>query len=302
MKYSAIFGALATTTMVSAAAYGPAYGPAPASHSVAPAPKSSAPVYVAPEDDDCDGYPMSEPTPKPSSKKVEPVPKSTTPCDEEKAKPSSAKVAPVSSKAVVKPISSYYKPVYPYVVISETIIIVVEEFTVPCHGPTTIIEEDETIIVTIEEVTTVTFNKGPYTRTKTHLECGPTTTEYFSEAPCPSGWPYVAGQGYTPLPVSYTPCPVYPVPAPVSVYPVAAATPVYAAPAPGYAAPAPAPAYGAPAPAPAPAVAAVAVAPSAAPSSGPVSPALFNPSSGASHTQAGVVALIAGVVAAMMVL
>lgn len=290
MKYSTVlFGVLATASMVSAAGYDNPAPPAVSSKAPAPS-KYVAPVPAPEDDDDCDGYPMSS-TPvkvaaKPSSsKKVAPAPASSEKPKTTPAPSSSKKVAPVVKY------SSSYKPVYPYPVVTETIIIVVEEFTVPCHGPTTIIEESETIIVTILEETIVTFSKGPYTRTKTHLECGPTTTEYFSEVPCPTGWPYVAGEGYTPIPVSYTPC-EYPVVAPETAYPVVVVA--SAAPAPVYA-PAPAPAY-APAPAPA-VVAAVPAYPSAAPSS-PV--AVFN--SGASHTQAGVVALIAGVVAAIMVL
>jgi hypothetical protein len=314
MKYSTVlFGVLATASMASAAVeYG--YGPPPAVSSKAPAPSKYVAPAPAPEEDDCDDYPMSS-TPvkvaaKPSSsKKATPESSKVTPESSKKAPaPASSekpKTTPAPSSKKVSPVvkySSSFKPVYPYPVVTETIIIVVEEFTVPCHGPTTIIEESETIIVTVLEETIITFSHGPYTRTKTHLECGPTTTEYYSEAPCPTGWPYVAGQGYTPLPVSYTPC-EYPIVAVETAYPVVAASgapaPVYA-PAPAYA-PAPvAPAPAAPgyAPAPAPVVAAVPAYPSAAPSS-PI--AVFN-TSGASRTQAGVVALIAGVVAAMMVL
>jgi len=280
MKYSTVlFGVLATASLVSAAAY--------------PAPKSS----VATPDDDCDGYPMSEPakvTPKPSSSKKVAAAPSSTPYHDDDC-PEEYMTKPASSKKAVAPVykpSSSYKKVFPYPVETTTTIIVVPTFTVECHGPTTIIEETETIIITVLEEVIVTFSKGPYTRTKTHLECGTTTTDYFKEVPCPTGWPYETGYDYVPIPCSYVP--VY------YATPVAYVTPVV------YATPSATPyvaAVAAPAPAPYVAPAYVAPAPAYPVNStttykSPVAVYL----SGASRTQAGVVALIAGAVAAVMVL
>jgi hypothetical protein len=244
MKFtSVLLGALATATMVSAI-----------KPSAAPSSKY---------DDDCDDYPKSKV--HHSSKKVAPVPVSSTPCSDDYPK---STYCP-SSKAAVPVKHSSYKPHRPYPVHTKTVIVVVPTFTKKCHGPTTIIKFDQTIIVDIDITTIVTFSKGPYTRTKTELECATTTTEYFDIDECPTGWPYAIDQEYVPIPVTYTPCsectPVAAAAVPVVLSPATAIAGVPAVSAPGVKA-----------------------------------PVVFT--SGASHAQAGVVALIAGVVAAMMVL
>jgi hypothetical protein len=161
---------------------------------------------------------------------------------------------------------------HPYPVTTTTIIIVVPTFTHRCHGPTTIIGGTETVTVTEIEPTTVTFTKGPYTRTKTHLECHTTTTEYYDVGECGcGGWPYATGEGYTPI--------SHPTPA-VTSYP----------------------SDHAPKPSGAPVVKPSAIGPPAYPPKNTTTPKnspVFT-SGAASHSSAGVVALIAGVVAYMV--
>lgn len=97
---------------------------------------------------------------------------------------------------------------HPYPVVTETIIIIVETFTRHCPHPTTISEG--TVTVTVTAPTTITFSEGPYTRTKYHLSCYTTTTEYFYEEECGcGGWPYATGEGY--IPITY-PAGSYPTP------------------------------------------------------------------------------------------
>jgi hypothetical protein len=260
MKFTSILiGVLATATAVAATK-----------------PKSSA-APSSKYEEDCDEYeyPASSKV-YPSSSKKAPVHISSTPCSEE---PEPKSTYYPSSKAVPVKHSSSYKPHHPYPVKTKTVIVVVPTFTKKCHGPTIIVEFEQTIHVTIEGDTYVTFSKGPYTRTKTELECATTTTEYFEIDECPTDWPYAIGQGYVPIPCSYTPY------TPCSEC-TAAPVPVYSA-----------PAVAGPVVIAGPAASGAVSAPGAKVSS-PV--AIFT--SGASHAQAGVVALIAGVVAALMVL
>ena len=219
-----------------------------------------------------------KPTEKPTSTKKS----SKTPTE----KPTSVKKSskkptekPTSVKKTTKHSSHHSSKVTkkPYPVFTKTVIIVVEEFTVVCPKPTILIEATETVTVTAP--TTVTFCHGPYTRTEYELSCYTTTTTVYEEASC-SGWPYETGMGYTPIE-----CPeVYPTPAPSYAY----VAPV----------PAPAP-YEAPAPAPAPAY--VAAVPAPAPGNSSYSgPTLYT--SGAAQSGASFIVLVAGIVAAIMVL
>lgn len=83
-------------------------------------------------------------------------------------------------------------------VITKTVIIIVETFTRFCPGPTTISEG--TVTITVTKPTTITFSHGPFTRTKTILECYTTTTEYYFEDECGCrGWPYATGHDFPPL-------------------------------------------------------------------------------------------------------
>lgn len=93
---------------------------------------------------------------------------------------------------------------HPFPIITKTVIVIVEEFTRFCTGPTTISEG--TVTVTVTEPCTVTFSTGgPFTLTKTILECFTTTTEYFFEEDCGcKGWPYASGHGFTPLVIPET--------------------------------------------------------------------------------------------------
>jgi len=281
MKYATfLLGAVATATLVKAAAY--------------PAPAAFPSVY-----DDCDDEPISSAphsvapvSVHPSSSKAAAVPVSSKAA----AVPVSSKAAavPVSSKAAGVPHSSgkaasaptssallaghgghghWGKPI----VITETVIIVVPTYTRACHGPTTVTEGTTTITVT--EATTITFLNGPYTRTKYDLTCYTTTTEFFYETEC-AGWPYATGEGYPPMTVYPT---VY-ITDYTTEYVGAAPTGVAAVPAP-----------------PAPAVYPVGSAYPVPAASGSVPPKnlpVFT--SGASQAQAGVLALIAGVVAVLV--
>lgn len=115
---------------------------------------------------------------------------------------------PISSGVIVHPPSvtptkkhhHHHRPP----VITKTIIIICETFTRFCPGPTTISEGTVTIIVT--EPTTITFKHGgPFTRTKTILECFTTTTEFFHEDECGcKGWPFATGHDFTPLVIPET--------------------------------------------------------------------------------------------------
>jgi hypothetical protein len=122
---------------------------------------------------------------------------------------------PISSKPVSGPVSVPTPPVskhhhhhhHPFPVITKTIIIIVETFTRFCPGPTIISEG--TCTVTVTEPTTVTFSTGgPFTLTKTVLECFTTTTEFFFEEDCGcKGWPYATGEKFVPLVVPSTAIP-----------------------------------------------------------------------------------------------
>jgi hypothetical protein len=119
---------------------------------------------------------------------------------------------PISSGAVVAPPSittttttkKHHHHHHTPPVITKTIIIIVETFTRFCPGPTTISEG--TVTVTVTEPTIITFSSGgPFTRTKTILECFTTTTEFFFEEECGcKGWPFATGHDFTPLVIPET--------------------------------------------------------------------------------------------------
>jgi len=255
MKYTNfLLGAVASLSLVQATAINArAYEVAPAHlHERAP--------YEKPVDEpECDDE--EEPIPVSSAKpSVKPAPvssKASLPVSSKEPKPVPSKdTEPISSK---KDRKGHRHPV-----VTKTIVIVVSTYTRKCDKPTTLVEG--TVTVTVTEPTTVTFSKGPYTRTKYELSCYTTTTDYYYEEDCGcGGWPYETDKGYKPVPEpSVKPVPVKPsgsvVPKP-SVPVSAKNLPV--------------------------------------PTTSPKAPVFI---SGASHNHAGLIALVAGVVAAVMVL
>lgn len=116
---------------------------------------------------------------------------------------------PISSKPVVAPPSittttttttkNHHHHHHSFPVITKTIVVIVETFTRVCPGPTTVSEG--TVTITVTEPTTVTFSEGgPFTLTKTILECFTTTTEFLFEEDCGcKGWPYATGKDFPPL-------------------------------------------------------------------------------------------------------
>jgi hypothetical protein len=175
---------------------------------------------------------------------------------------------------------------HPYPVITETIIIIVETFTRHCPHPTTISEGTVTVTVTVP--TTLTFTEGPYTRTKYHLSCYTTTTEYFYEEDCGcGGWPYATGEGYIPItyPAGSYPTPGYTPPGGKAPEGTSYPKPPVVVVAPGK--PSTETAAGIPA-----------VVPAGKPASTSTGLPIF--SSGASQLQVGALAVIAGVVGIMV--